>query len=259
MSKYTRWFIPILILTLVFPLIPHPMSAHPASQFKDRAYYEERGDIVWEVPTEDKCIAFTFDDGPDHRQTQQILDVLDQYNAKATFFVVGERVEKHPEIVKMQLAKGHEIGNHSYRHPSFQGLSKGNMHNELSKTQQAIYQATGYKAVLFRPPGGFYNETLINVSKANELKFILWSWHQDTKDWRSPGVNRIVKKVLTNARSGDIVLMHDYVANSTQTVEALKQILPELKKQGYSFVTVTELLTHKAKAQPDHQLKKVIH
>lgn len=155
MSKYTRWFIPILTLTLAFPLIPHSISALPASEFKDRAYYEQRGDIVWEVPTEDKCIAFTFDDGPDRRQTLQILDVLDQYNAKATFFVVGERVEKYPEIVKMQLAKGHEIGNHSYRHPSFQGLNKDNMHNELSKTQQAIYQATGYKAVLFRPPADF--------------------------------------------------------------------------------------------------------
>lgn len=255
MSKYTRLL--ILIFTLAFPLSPHLTFAHPAFQFKDRAYYEERGDIVWEVPTEDKCIAFTFDDGPDHRQTTEILDVLDQYNAKATFFVVGTRVEKHPEIVQMQLARGHEIGNHSYRHPSFQGMSKSNMQNELSRTQQAIFQATGYKAVLFRPPGGFYNEALINVSKQNDLQFILWSWHQDTKDWKAPGVDRMVKKVLAGARSGDIVLMHDFVANSTQTIEALKQILPELKKQGYSFVTVSELLSHKV--TPDHQLRKVIH
>ncbi|WP_019636172.1 polysaccharide deacetylase family protein [Paenibacillus fonticola] len=257
MFKLNRLFILILTWILVFPLIPQPSAASPAAKFKDRAYYEERGDIVWEVPTEDKCIAFTFDDGPDHRQTKLILDVLDQYNAKATFFVVGERVEKYPEIVKMQLARGHEVGNHSYRHPSFQGLNKSTMHNELNKAQRAIFQATGHKAVLFRPPGGFYNETLINVSKENHLKFILWSWHQDTKDWRAPGVNKIVKKVLSNARNGDIVLMHDYVANSTQTAEALKQILPELKKQGYAFVTISELLTHKA--APDHQLRKVIH
>ncbi|WP_110932220.1 polysaccharide deacetylase family protein [Paenibacillus bouchesdurhonensis] len=255
MSKYTRLL--ILMFTIAFSLNPHLTSAHPTFHLKDRAYYEERGDIVWEVPTEDKCIALTFDDGPDHRQTAQILDVLDQYNAKATFFVVGERVERYPEIVQMQLARGHEVGNHSYRHPLFRGMSKGNMQNELSKTQQAIFQATGYKSVLFRPPGGFYNEALINVSKQNDLKFILWSWHQDTKDWKAPGVDKIVKRVLTGTRSGDIVLMHDFVANSTQTIEALKQILPELKKQGYSFVTVSELLTHKV--TPDLQLKKVIH
>ncbi|AZK46938.1 polysaccharide deacetylase family protein [Paenibacillus lentus] len=255
MSKYTRLL--ILIFTLVFPLTPQQSSAQPASQFKDRAYYEERGDIVWEVPTEDKYIALTFDDGPDHRQTPQILDVLDQYNAKATFFVVGERVEKYPEIVQLQLARGHEVANHSYQHPSFRGMAKSKMQNELSKTQQIIFQATGYKAALFRSPGGFYNEELIQVSKQNDLKFILWSWHQDTKDWKAPGVNKIVKRVLSGARSGDIVLMHDYVANSNQTIEALKQILPELKKRGYSFVTVSELLSHKV--TPDHLLEKVTH
>ncbi|WP_055107520.1 polysaccharide deacetylase family protein [Paenibacillus ihumii] len=257
MSKHTRLLILIVTFTLFFPLLPDASLASPVSRFKDRAYYEQRGDIVWEVPTEDKYIALTFDDGPDHRQTPQILDVLDQYNAKATFFVVGDRVEKYPDIVKMQLARGHEIGNHSYRHPPFQTLGKSKMQDELSKTQEAIYRAAGFKPALFRPPGGFYNEMLVNVTKENDLKFILWSWHQDTKDWKSPGVSKIVKKVVTNARSGDIVLMHDYVANSTQTIEALKLILPELKKQGYSFVTVSDLLTHKV--TPDHQLKKVLH
>lgn len=254
MSKYKKML--SLIFTLTFCLTPYPSSAQPAVHFKDRAYYEERGDIVWEVPTEDKYIALTFDDGPDHRQTMQILEVLDQYNAKATFFVVGERVEKYPEILQMQLNRGHEIGNHSYRHPSFRGLAKSKMHDELNKTQEAIFQATGYKASIFRPPGGFYNETIINVSKQNDLKLILWSWHQDTKDWTSPGVAKIVRNVIKNVRSGNIILMHDYVANSTQTIEALKLILPELKKQGYSFVTVSDLLAHKV--EPEYRLKKVI-
>ncbi|MFD3258567.1 polysaccharide deacetylase family protein [Paenibacillus lentus] len=256
MSKYKQLLILIFTFTLVFSLTPYSSSAHPAVRFKDRAYYEERGDIVWEVPTEEKYIALTFDDGPDHRQTMQILEVLDQYNAKATFFVVGERVEKYPEIIQMELARGHEIGNHSYRHPSFRGLAKSKMHDELSKTQQAILQATGYKASIFRPPGGFYNETIINVSKQNDLKLILWSWHLDTKDWTSPGVDKIVSNVIKNARNGNIILMHDYVANSTQTVEALKRILPELKKQGYSFITVSDLLAHKV--EPYHKLRKVI-
>lgn len=120
-------------------------------------------------------------------------------------------------------------------------------------TQQAVLETTGSKPVLFRPPGGYYNEAIVELTKDNDLKMILWSWHQDTKDWATPGVYKIVRKVLNNARNGDIILMHDYVHNSTQTIEALKVILPELQSRGYRFVTVSELLTHKV--TPDHHIK----
>lgn len=236
----------LLILFVTLSIYSGNANASPSSQVvKDRSYYEERGDIVWEIPSQKKTIAFTFDDGPDLKQTPQILEVLDQYQAKATFFVVGERVERFPEIVKLTLSKGHEVGNHSFRHPPFHNISKDKALTEIGKTQQAILQATGHTAVLFRPPGGSYNQNIINVSKQNNLQLILWSWHQDTKDWRAPGVQRIVNKVLKNVRNGDIILMHDYVYNSSQTSEALKIILPELKKQGYSFVTVSQLLSQK--------------
>lgn len=234
-----------LVLVLSTALVPLRATAYSASQPKDRSYYEERGDIVWEVPTEEKYIAFTFDDGPDSRNTPKILELLKQYEAKATFFLIGDRVERFPEIVRQELQQGHEIANHSYRHPSFQGLSSATLETELTKTQDAIYQATGQKPVLFRPPGGYYNERIIQMSKQQHLQMVLWSWHQDTKDWRSPGVQKIVNKVLNNARNGDIILMHDFVHNSSQTYEALKIILPELKKRGYSFITVSELLSHK--------------
>ncbi|MNN19890.1 Peptidoglycan-N-acetylmuramic acid deacetylase PdaC [compost metagenome] len=198
------------------------------------------------MPTTDKFIALTFDDGPDRRQTPEILKILEQYHAKATFFVIGDKVLKNPDIVREELKLGHEVANHSLHHPSFQGLSQNTMASEVSKTQEIIRQETGHTPTLFRPPGGFYNERLINISKANNLQLILWSWHQDTNDWRAPGVQRIVNKVLNNARNGDIILMHDFVYKSSQTSEALKIILPELKKRGYSFVTVSELLSHKA-------------
>lgn len=243
----------LLILSVTVALYAGYAGAHPASQLRDRSYYEERGDIVWEVPTEKKTIAFTFDDGPDQRQTPKILEVLEQYQAKATFFVVGDRVDRFPEIVRMELSKGHEIGNHSYHHPSFQNLGRDSILSELTKTQQAISQATGQTAVLFRPPGGSYNQNIINISKDNNLQLILWSWHQDTKDWKAPGVQRIVNKVLNNVRNGDIILMHDYVYNSSQTSEALKIILPELQKRGYSFVTVSQLLSQKS--GQDHHIK----
>ncbi|MBA9087677.1 polysaccharide deacetylase family sporulation protein PdaB [Fontibacillus solani] len=230
---------------VVWALFPVSTEAKPATHLKDRRYYEERGDIVWEVPTTDKFIAFTFDDGPSPRQTPEILKILEEYQAKATFFVIGDRVERNPEIVREELRLGHEVANHSLHHPSFQGLNQDSMSKEISRTQEIITQATGHTPTLFRPPGGFYNERLINISKQNHLQLILWSWHQDTNDWRAPGVQRIVNKVLNNARNGDIILMHDFVYKSSQTAEALKIILPELKKQGYSFVTVSELLSHK--------------
>ncbi|WP_068498746.1 polysaccharide deacetylase family protein [Paenibacillus kribbensis] len=212
---------------------------------KGRAYYEERGDIVWEVPTSRKVIALTFDDGPDEIKTPAILDLLKQYDAKATFFVVGSRVEKLPHIVKREREEGHDVGNHTFHHSSFHRISRNKALSEMDQGQASIVQATGTETHLFRPPGGSYTDSLVKLSKEKGLKMILWSWHQDTLDWRRPGVHRIANKVLRNARNGDIVLMHDYVYKSTQTVEALKIILPELKKRGFTFVTVSELLANR--------------
>lgn len=252
MTKSKTWAMLAVLLTTTLLSISATASSIP-SWAKARSYYEERGDIVWEVPTSEKYIAFTFDDGPDPSKTPEILNVLEQYQAKATFFVVGERVERFPEVVRMELAKGHEVGNHSYQHPAFNRLALSSISKQLDLTQEAVFKATGIRPVLFRPPGGYYNEGIVELSKSSSLQMILWSWHQDTKDWAAPGVSAIVRKVLGNARNGDIILMHDYVYNSTQTVEALKEILPELKKRGYSFVTVSELLTHKV--TPDHHIK----
>lgn len=223
-----------------------PSYASPTPT-KGRAYYEERGDIVWEVPTHRKLIALTFDDGPDESNTPAILDLLKEYDAKATFFVVGSRVEKLPHLVKREREEGHEVGNHTFLHSSFQYISRNKALSELDQAQASIVQATGAGTHLFRPPGGSYTDSLVKLSKEKGLKIILWSWHQDTLDWRKPGVHRIANKVLRNARNGDIVLMHDYVHQSTQTVEALKIILPELKKRGYTFVTVSQLLSNREK------------
>lgn len=241
----------ILLLLLIFTntMLCSPLDAMPSATSKGRDYYEQRGDIVWEVPTQNKVIAFTFDDGPDDDSTANILDLLKQYDAKATFFVVGNRVEKYPEIVQRELKEGHEVGNHSFSHPSFVRIGSNFMVTELNKTQEAIHTATGHKSTLFRPPGGSYNESIVQHCKKSGLLMILWSWHQDTLDWKKPGVDKIVNKVLKNAHNGDIVLMHDFVSGSTQTYEALKIILPELKKRGYSFVTISDLLSYREQAK----------
>ncbi|MFS0723198.1 polysaccharide deacetylase family protein [Paenibacillus sp. 1P07SE] len=210
---------------------------------KDRYYYERKGEIVWEVPTQDKKIALTFDDGPYPPSTSAILDLLDQYDARATFFVVGNRVQRYADLVRREINEGHEVANHTYNHAYFSRNSDpAKMHEEIVLAEKALHALDVPKPSLFRPPGGYYNEAMIHKARRLGYTTVLWSWHQDTKDWRKPGIQAIVDKVLNNARNGDIVLFHDYVPGSMETIEALKQILPELKSQGYALVTVSELL-----------------
>ncbi|UHA76140.1 polysaccharide deacetylase family protein [Paenibacillus sp. 481] len=217
---------------------------------KGRDYYEPRGDIVWEVPDAGKRIALTFDDGPDPRHTPAILNLLKQYEAKATFFVIGRRVKPYADIVRRAVHEGHEVGNHSFSHIYLRrGMSAEQMRADIKKAHESIQDVIGQKPKLFRPPGGYYNESLVKIVRDSGYRMVLWSWHQDTKDWRSPGVQAIVNKVVNNARDGDIVLLHDLVEGRTDTVEALKEILPTLKKRGYRFVTVSELLSHRSKAK----------
>ncbi|WP_433946181.1 polysaccharide deacetylase family protein [Paenibacillus sp. SN-8-1] len=215
-----------------------------------RDYFEPRGEIVWEVPTEDKVVALTFDDGPDPKQTPVILDLLEQYQAKATFFVIGNRAIQYPELLKKMFTKGHEIGNHTYNHTYFNARNSQLFDKEVTRAEESIYNATGKRSVLFRPPGGYYNKNIVTSSHNKGYQVVLWSWHQDTRDWAKPGVNRIVNKVLGNLRSGDIILMHDHVEGSSQTTLALKTILPEIQKRGYRCVTVSELLKHQKHAEP---------
>jgi polysaccharide deacetylase family sporulation protein PdaB len=230
---------------LAAALIGLPAVSGSANPPHDRSYYESRGDIIWEAPTQDKRIALTFDDGPDPASTPEILDLLRQYGAKATFFTIGRRVDAYPDVVKREIAEGHEVANHTYNHVYFGSrIGPSMIRDELAKADQAIWAATGRHSRLFRPPGGYYNDTVVGVAKKSGYTIVLWSWHQDTKDWRAPGVAKIAGKVLNNARNGDIVLMHDHVRGSRQTVEALKIILPELKKRGYEMVTVSELTRH---------------
>ncbi|TDF94204.1 polysaccharide deacetylase family protein [Paenibacillus piri] len=212
---------------------------------KGRFYYEKRGEVVWEVPTDEKVIALTFDDGPDPEDTPKILELLKQYEAKATFFIVGKKAEAYPEILGREDAEGHELANHTYHHIYFnRSFSEKTITDEISRAEEVIYKRSGQKPRLFRPPGGFYNDALVRVAKNSGYKVVMWSWHINTMDWNTPGVDKIAKTVLNNARNGDIVLLHDWVEGKSQTVEALKQILPELKNRGYRFVTISELLTY---------------
>ncbi|WP_427052574.1 polysaccharide deacetylase family protein [Paenibacillus sp. TC-CSREp1] len=237
-------FVALFMLAMV--LLTSSAYAKPVQ--KNRQYYEERGEIVWEVPTHDKLIALTFDDGPDPVQTPQILALLKQYDAKATFFVLGKWAEKYPDIVRQEQLQGHEIANHTYAHTyAVRSTAIGKYLKDMGAAEASIVNAGAQRPLLFRPPGGYYNDMVIQAAKQKGYTIILWSWHQDTRDWALPGVSAITKKVLNNARNGDIVLFHDKVDGRSQTIESLRKILPKLKERGYEFVTVSELLAVKAR------------
>lgn len=212
---------------------------HPNGEPKNRKYYEQRGEITWEKPIKQKWIALTFDDGPDPNVTPHILSLLNQYHAKATFFCMGAKVKRNPKIANRIIAQGHEIGNHTYHHRKIQHLSIKELKHEIDLSQQITSQTTGFRPELFRPPEGIYNTKIVELAKNNQLKVIMWSWDQDTKDWTNPSTSFIVNKVTKNASNGDIVLFHD---TQVVTAQALKQILSTLSKQGYQFVTVSKLL-----------------
>ncbi|SHE88325.1 polysaccharide deacetylase family sporulation protein PdaB [Seinonella peptonophila] len=237
---YRYGMVVMLCLTLVIAgCWDHSFADQFLDDPKGRKYYEQRGEIIWEKPMKKKWIALTFDDGPHPMVTSEILSILKQYHAKATFFCMGAKVKLRPHIVKRMISEGHEIGNHTYHHKKLQRLSSQSIQKEMDLSQQITMKTTGRRPVLFRPPEGYYNADIIKLAKKNRQQVILWSWDQDTKDWRNPSVSFIVNKVTKNASNGDIVLFHD---TQMVTVRALKRIIPILKKEGYQFVTVSQLI-----------------
>ncbi|MED0758865.1 polysaccharide deacetylase family protein [Aneurinibacillus thermoaerophilus] len=237
----TKRFFFIVFLSLL--CINNYETAYGAE--KNRAYWESTGKVVWEVNTKEKVIALTFDDGPDPLYTPQIIQLLNKYQAKATFFVVGQKAKNNPAIIKELKQNGHEIGNHTYFHPSLYRISFARLKKEIEDTDSIIYAITGVSPTFFRPPGGVYNEKVVEAAKQGNHLLVMWSWTQDTKDWKNPGIQKIVDKVCKNAKPGNIVLFHDAGGNRTQTVQALDIILNKLSKEGYTFVTVSQLLAYK--------------
>lgn len=189
-----------------------------------------------------KNCAITFDDGPNALYTTEILDLLAKYHAKATFFVVGKQADKLPNIVKREVKEGHEIAVHTYTHNYNKNITEDVLKDELIHTSNVINRLTGIKPTLFRPVGGFFNDIIINTAINNDYRVIMWSWHQDTKDWSKPGIDTITSHVILNARPGDIILLHDSGGDRSQTVKALENILKFFNKNGYKCITISEML-----------------
>lgn len=177
-------------------------------------------------------IALTFDDGPS-KYTEDILNILKKYDACATFFVIGNKVEAYQDIIKESIKNGNEIGNHSYSHKDLSKLKEEDFREEIEKTQKIIQKTTGYTPKLLRPT---YGEKNSNMSKITDLKIVLWTI--DPKDWSKKTSKQISSHILSRVKNEDIILLHD---TKKRTVDAVKIIVPELIKEGYQFVTMSEL------------------
>ncbi len=185
------------------------------------------------ISDEDKIVALTFDDGPS-KYTNSILNTLKKYNACATFFVIGNKVDFYDETLNKMLENGNEIGNHSFSHKWLNRLSEQEFKEEINKTQEEVKKATGFTPKLFRPTYGGYSDRL---KKYTDLTFVLWD--VDSSDWKAKNTDKIIKNVIPNVKDGSIVLMHD---NHKYAADAIEPVVKKLKEEGYEFVTVSELL-----------------
>lgn len=231
------------ILLVIKPIL-FLLSSGLLIQFVTAEEYRPAGTIYYSAKTEEKLIALTFDDGPHKFRTDEILDTLEKYDVKATFFVVGAMAHDNPDIIRRELRLGHEIGNHTYNHTKMRKLSKKRLIEELESTENELYEIAEYRPKLFRPPEGWCSDMIASAVGSIDYDVILWNI--DTLDWAHNEVDKICESVLEGVKPGSIVLFHDFVTGESPTVEALEKIIPMLQSQGYRFVTVSELINEGA-------------
>ncbi len=197
----------------------------------------ERKIPIYCVETEEKKISISFDAAWGNEQTETLIDILDDYGVKTTFFVVGDWVEKFPDSVKALHEAGHEVCNHSDTHPHMPQLSAAEQTAELQACNEKIAAITGVTPTLFRPPYGDYDNTTMTSVESCGMYAV--QWDVDSLDWKNPTVEQMVERVTTKVQNGSIVLFHNGAEN---TPAALPLILEKLQADGYEIVPISELI-----------------
>lgn len=200
-----------------------------------------------------KEIALTFDDGPDAYYTPKVLEILNKFGVRATFFLIGENAQNNPDLVEREYLGGNNLGNHTFTHPNIVRVTQDQTDLELNATQRVIQEITGHSTILFRPP---YNadsepsslEEIVPVLRAQQLGYLTVGESIDPLDWESPGKDAIVSRVMNNLQNGNIILLHDGGGTRDDTLAALPVLIQKLKDQGYTFVTVDQLM-HESRDQ----------
>ena len=224
--------IPVLLLAAVF--IAH-VSMRSAPAVMTAAAKRELP--VYNVDTEEKVLSISFDAAWGRANTEEILNILDRYDVKTTFFLVGFWAEKHPDLVRELVSRGHEIGNHSATHPHMASLSRAQIGEELRRCSDLVASITGMPTTLFRPPYGEYNDDVVRVSR--EMGYECVQWNVDSLDWKNLGKENMVRQCTKNVNPGDIVLFHN---DSKYILEALPEILEYYTQAGYKIIPVSQLL-----------------
>lgn len=197
----------------------------------------ERDLPIYCVDRSEKVCALTFDAAWGNEDTQQLIDILGEHNIHATFFVVGEWVDKYPESVKALSDAGHEVMNHSSTHPYMTKLSPDQMKQEVQGCNEKIQAITGKCPILFRPPYGDYNDSVVSTMRSIGMYTI--QWDVDSLDWKDPPPSDIVSRVVNNAQNGSIILFHNAAKN---TPAALPEVIDGLIEKGFTFKPVSELI-----------------
>lgn len=201
------------------------------------------------LPAGSKQLALTFDDGPNDPHTLDLLDVLAKHEVKATFFLIGRYVRRRPDILAEIANRGHVIGNHTFTHPLLTVESAARLEQEIADCRDAITQAVGVHSNLFRPPWGGRRPGTFKIIRSLGFDPVLWN--SIGYDWRTRSAAEIERKVLARIRGGNVILLHDggHLALGTdrsKTVQAVAQVIPRLKSQGYEFATVPEMMSPSA-------------
>jgi peptidoglycan-N-acetylglucosamine deacetylase len=197
--------------------------------------------MINEIPTAQRVVAITFDDGPNPVYTPQVLEIFSEAKGKATFFMIGEQMRNHPDVVKQVADQGHEIGNHTFTHPKLSELSEQDCLKEIEETEKLIEEMAGRKPVVFRPPYFDYNQDTVSLIQKRRYPMI-GALNLEAQDWEQPGVQHILGKSRAAVKNGSILIFHDGYGERSQTIEAVRMLVSELTSQGYQLVTVSELL-----------------
>ena len=214
--------------------------------FFDQAVLVRQG-TIYRVPTKEKRIALTFDDGPSPVWTPQILDVLKKTSVKATFFMIGHHVQKYPDIARRVVQEGHTIANHGYAHSVVLYYTPAEIEEEIKYTEYVIKQITGVTTKYYRPPKAWVRNSIKDTLKSIGYDIILWSLN--SKDWVGFSHQSIVRYLSNHIQPGDIILFHDSGdvfspegGNRAETVKSVSLLAKILKDKGYQFATIEELL-----------------
>ena len=218
--------------------------------FFDQAVIVRKG-TIYHINTLDKAVALTFDDGPSPVWTPKILDELKKAGEKATFFMIGEHVEKYPDVARRVAEEGHEIGNHTIDHHVLVYYKMDELEKEIKDNEKIIKTITGQTTRYFRPPKACL--TAKEKKKIREMGYKTVLWTLNSKDWVTFDDKYIIRYILNHIKPGDIILFHDsggvFTAeggNRNETVKTIAQLTQKLKEKGYSFVTITDLLNMKS-------------